>query len=89
MSTRILATVLASLSVMPCNLGYSSQPTRVPDIVLILADDLGCGDLSCYGGKDLRTPNIDRLVAEAMRFDHFRANSCVCSPTRASLLTGR
>jgi len=62
---------------------------RPPNVVVILADDLGYGDLSCYGAKDLRTPHIDRLVAEGMRFDYFRANSCVCSPTRAALLTGR
>jgi arylsulfatase A-like enzyme len=60
-----------------------------PNILLILADDLGYSNLSCYGGTDLRTPNIDRLVARGMRFDNFYANSCVCSPTRAALLTGR
>jgi len=58
-------------------------------VIIVLADDLGYGDLSCYGAKDVQSPNIDRLVAEGMRFDYFRANSCVCSPTRAALLTGR
>ncbi len=60
-----------------------------PNIVLILADDLGYGDLSSYGAKDLKTPHIDNLVAKGMRFDNFYANCPVCSPTRASLLTGR
>ena len=60
-----------------------------PNIVLILADDLGYGDLSSYGAPDLQTPHIDRLVAEGLRFDHFYANSPVCSPTRAALMTGR
>ena len=60
-----------------------------PNVIVVLADDLGYGDLSCYGAKDVQTPHIDRLVAEGMRFDYFRANSCVCSPTRAALLTGR
>jgi arylsulfatase A-like enzyme len=60
-----------------------------PNIVLILADDLGYGDLSSYGGGDLETPHIDGIVASGMRFDEFYANSSVCSPTRAALLTGR
>jgi len=55
---------------------------------VILVDDLGYGDLSSYGAADLRTPNIDALVADGMRFDHFYANCPVCSPTRAALLTG-
>jgi arylsulfatase A-like enzyme len=60
-----------------------------PNIMVILADDLGWGDLSCYGAKDLKTPNIDKLAAGGLKFTNFRANSSVCSPTRASLLTGR
>jgi len=62
---------------------------RKPNIIVILADDLGYGDLSNYGATDLKTPNIDSLVAAGMRFDNFYANCPVCSPTRASLLTGR
>ena len=60
-----------------------------PNILMILVDDLGYGDLSSYGAKDLKTPHIDRLMAGGMRFDSFYANCPVCSPTRASLLTGR
>lgn len=56
---------------------------------MILADDLGYGDLSSYGAKDLQSPNIDQLVSSGIRFDNFYANCPVCSPTRASLLTGR
>ena len=62
--------------------------TRPPNIVVILADDLGYGDLSCYGAPDIRTPNIDALAREGMRCTGFYANSPVCSPTRAALLTG-
>lgn len=65
---------------------YSQQR---PNIVLILADDLGYGDLSSYGATDLQTPHIDALVENGMRFDRFYANSSVCSPTRAALLSGR
>lgn len=60
-----------------------------PNIVLIMVDDLGYGDLKCYGAPDIQTPNIDSLMARGMRFDQFYANCTVCSPTRASLLTGR
>jgi arylsulfatase A-like enzyme len=65
------------------------QATTPPNILVVLADDLGYGDLSSYGARDLRTPNIDALAKAGMRFTSFYANSPVCSPTRASLLTGR
>src|SRR5439155_4998899 len=62
---------------------------RRPNFVLILADDLGYGDLGCYGCRDIRTPNIDRLAAQGMRWTQFYANGPECTPTRAALLTGR
>jgi arylsulfatase A-like enzyme len=65
-----------------------SRPSR-PNIVLILADDLGYGDLACYGSEKNLTPNIDRLAREGVRFTDFHSASAVCSPTRASILTGR
>ncbi len=68
---------------------YAAESRKKPNILLILADDLGYGDLSSYGASDLRTPNIDRLVGQGMRFNKFYANCPVCSPTRAALLTGR
>ncbi len=60
-----------------------------PNVVLILTDDHGYGDVSCYGPTDVRTPHIDRLAAEGMLFTRIRANCTVCSPTRAAVLTGR
>jgi arylsulfatase A-like enzyme len=60
-----------------------------PNVLVILVDDLGYGDLSCYGAKDTRTPNIDGLFSAGIRVDPFYANCPVCSPTRAALLTGR
>ena len=60
-----------------------------PNIVFILADDLGYGDLGCYGCPDIRTPHLDRLAAEGLRFTDFHANASVCTPTRAAFLTGR
>jgi arylsulfatase len=64
-----------------------AQP-KTPNIVVIYADDLGYGDLGCYGGA-LRTPNLDRLAAEGVRFTHAYSANPVCSPSRAALLTGR
>ncbi|WP_237729403.1 sulfatase family protein [Schlesneria paludicola] len=65
----------------------AAGPSR-PNVIVILTDDQGRGDYSAFGTKDIRTPAIDRLCREGMTFDNFRANSCVCSPTRAALLTG-
>ncbi|HIG26284.1 MAG TPA: hypothetical protein EYQ50_00200 [Verrucomicrobiales bacterium] len=59
-----------------------------PNIVLILADDLGYGDLGCYGSGQNLTPNIDRLASEGIRFTDFHSNGAMCTPTRAALLTG-
>jgi len=59
-----------------------------PNIVVIIVDDLGWGDLSCYGGPNIQTPHIDTLARDGMRFTRFRANSSVCSPSRAALLSG-
>src|SRR5512138_2437350 len=60
-----------------------------PNIVIIFADDLGWGDLGCYGHPSIQTPNLDRLAAEGMRFTDFYSAAEVCTPSRAALLTGR
>ena len=60
-----------------------------PNIVLILIDDLGWGDFSCFGNRRVQTPNIDRLAAEGLRFEQFYVNSPVCSPTRTAISTGQ
>ncbi len=62
---------------------------RRPNVLLILADDLGYGDLSSFGAADLQTPNIDGLIRSGTRFGNFYSNSPVCSPTRAALMSGR
>ena len=60
-----------------------------PNIVLIVADDLGYGDVGCYGQQKIKTPNIDRLAREGMLFTHYYAGTSVCAPSRSSLLTGQ
>jgi arylsulfatase len=64
------------------------QRANSPNIVLIFADDLGFGDLGCYGQKRWKTPNIDSIASQGVRFTDFHSSQPVCSASRASLLTG-
>ena len=68
--------------------GGSTGPAK-PNIIFIMADDLGYADVSCYGRPDFNTPNIDRLAGEGLRFMQAYANSAVCSASRVALITGR
>src|SRR4051812_33696165 len=70
-----------------CDAFAQSQPR--PNIIFILADDLGYADLSCYGQHDFQTPQLDALAAGGVRLTQGYANSCVCSATRTALITGR
>ncbi len=70
-------------------LAAPSGTAKRPNIIIILADDLGWGDLGCYGHPSIRTPNLDRLAAQGMRFTDFYSAGEVCTPSRAALLTGR
>ncbi|QDT08284.1 sulfatase [Planctomycetes bacterium K23_9] len=76
------------LFVLLCMAGLARADQK-PNIILLLADDLGYGDLSCFGSPAVKTPNLDRLASEGAKFTRFYAGSAVCSPTRASVLTGR
>ena len=67
----------------------SAEAEKRPNIVMILADDLGYGDLACYGRQDIQTPVLDRLAREGVRFTAYYANGPECTPTRTALLTGR
>jgi len=71
------------------NPGGISRSMDRPNIILIMADDLGYGDISCYGSTKISTPNIDALARGGMKFTDYHSNCPVCSPTRAALLTGR
>lgn len=78
----------ALLLLSACVAPQGSRPAP-PNIVLILADDLGYGDLGCYGQKLIATPRLDRMAAEGLRFTQFYAGSTVCAPSRCVLMTGR
>src|SRR6476469_8263019 len=67
----------------------AGQTTRPPNIVFIIADDLGFYDLGCYGRKEHSTPNLDRLAREGMKFTTAYSAQSVCSPTRAAIVTGK
>ena len=68
---------------------FGGKMENRPNIVMILADDLGYGDLGCYDGLYLETPNIDALADGGLKFTDFHASAPVCSPTRVALMTGR
>lgn len=77
---------IALLGLFACLEKQSAAP---PNIILIMADDLGYGDLSCYGSTQIPSPHLDQLAAEGIRFTDYHSNGAVCSPTRAALLSGQ
>ncbi len=84
---------MRSLITLPLLLALSASALaadtpRPPNIVFLFADDLGYGDLGCYGQKKIKTPNLDRLAAEGIRFTQAYAGSTVCAPSRCTLMTG-
>jgi len=90
-SQALLLCLAASSVVLPLRAQPGSAPSpapRNPSILFILADDLGYGDLGCYGQTKIKTPNLDKLAAEGMRFTSFYAGSTVCAPSRCALMTG-
>ncbi|MBI9015862.1 MAG: arylsulfatase [Phycisphaerae bacterium] len=86
---KVIAGTSMSLAVSGCQVGKKlSAECRRPNIIYIMADDLGYGDLGCYGQKAIKTPNIDKMAAEGMLFtDHYAGNT-VCAPSRCILMTG-
>ncbi len=89
MKTAGAAAVLGLTAGKTAGAQAANPQDQRPNILLIVADDLGYGDLSSYGAEDMETPAVDALVDQGVRMDHFYANSTVCSPTRAALLTGK
>lgn len=90
MQCRFPLILLCLAAVWPAGLtiGAQADSPAKPNIILIIADDLGYGELGCYGQKRIRTPNVDRLAAEGIRFTQHYAGSPVCAPSRCTLMTG-
>ena len=84
-----LSLVAASLIVQLPATGAALSPSARPNVIFILADDLGYGDLGCFGQKLIQTPNLDRLAKEGMRFTQAYAGATVCAPSRCCLMTGK
>lgn len=91
MNRRHFLASTAAVAIAACTTPpqLASTPTRKPNIIVVLADDLGYGDLGVFGARAIRTPNLDRMAAEGARLTTFYASANVCTPSRAGLLTGR
>jgi len=87
MKLKLVTGTAGIISASLTQIGFS-QPVEKPNIIIILADDLGYGDLSCYGATSLKTPNIDRLSNQGLRFTNGYCTSATSTPSRYSLLTG-
>ncbi len=93
----MIKTIIKYLAVIiPLTIGCGTKEksdketaTKRPNIILIMADDLGYGSLSCFGSETINTPHLDKMAREGIKFTDFHSNGAVCSPTRAALLTGK
>jgi arylsulfatase A-like enzyme len=88
MRYSLLRYSLLAIALLILPTARAADATRPPNIVFLLADDLGWGDLGCYGQKKIKTPNLDKLAAEGIRFTQCYAGSTVCAPSRCTLMTG-
>src|SRR5262245_29926717 len=80
---------LAAVALLIASSAPAAEPAGRPNIILVMADDQGWGDMAYNGHPHLKTPHFDAMAKEAVRFDLFHAAAPVCSPTRASVMTGR
>ena len=83
---RSLVAVLLALFSVCC---FANAPTEAPNIVLIVADYMGASDIGPYGATDIKTPSLDSLAAQGVRFTNFSAAAPICGPSRAAMLTGK
>src|SRR6266446_8554743 len=83
---RLLLGVCAALTFVA---SVFAGDQRKPNIIYILADDLGYGELGCYGQKKIKTPNLDKMAAQGLRFTQHYAGNAVCAPSRCVLMTGK
>ena len=87
LSLSVLGVVL--LLLFSCGSSKSTSEDKLPNVVYILVDDLGYGDIGCYGATKVKTPNIDKLASEGKIFTDAHSASAVCTPSRYALLTGQ
>ena len=84
---RTFFNLLIVILIFSCT-GHKNTDNLKPNIIYILADDLGYGDLGCYGQETIQTPRIDKMASEGIRFTNHYAGSTVCAPSRCTLMTG-
>ena len=86
-----MKSLLSCFIVITCffSSAYAAHKTSPPNVIIILCDDLGYGDLSCQGHPVIKTPNIDKLAAEGQRWTSFYASAPLCNPSRVAMMTGR
>lgn len=89
MLRSLLVSVIFCLVSCIFHLAPPAAAAQPPNIIFIMADDLGYGDISCYGSKTIKTPSIDKLASTGVKCTDYHSNGAVCSPTRAALMTGR
>ena len=83
-----LSQILLVITIAANGLPLISAPPTPPNIIFIMADDMGYGDLGSYGQKTIQTPNLDQMAVEGLRFSNCYAGSTVCAPSRSVLMTG-
>src|SRR5262245_30175217 len=86
MRMRLYWLALAGIALIPA-LALANE--KLPNFIILYADDIGYGDLGCYGHPTIHTPELDKMATEGVRFTQFYSAAPVCSPSRAALLTGR
>ena len=84
----MFTTIVTGISSLNAQSSLNTQSSGKPNVIIIFIDDMGYGDLSCYGNKQVSTANIDALAKRGTRFTQFYSNSPVCSPSRVAMLTG-
>src|ERR1044071_3026198 len=85
--TTLLRLVVVIIAILALR-AQAAEPTRPPNFVIVFTDDQGYGDVGCFGSPNIKTPNIDRMAAEGMKFTSFFVGQAVCSASRAALMTG-